>query len=123
MSATDYPYSDGWRIHTRERMLARGITAESIGSRTGLDQLAVEALLGRGPVSIEVAGPIEDYLDDLDTGRELSSTGRTLLPADRPIRVGPVMGVDGQQLDVGALADYDVEIELDAFEQFCRRDP
>src|SRR5690606_35225113 len=89
------PYSDAWREHTRARMLAHGMHSESVALRCGLEvRDAVEALRGYGPVSLEVAGPIDELLERLDAGIERSCAARGLRPVE--VRVGPVLTDAGE---------------------------
>jgi hypothetical protein len=83
------PYSDRWREHALTRMRRLGLDRATVGRITGLDDLA-ESALQDGDVSHEVTGPIDDLLDAREYGREC---------------VVLVQGVD-----LGALADFDVDL-------------
>lgn len=67
MTGTRTPYSDQWREHTRARMQQHGLSAGDIGKMTGLGYAAVASIWHNGEVSLEVAGPIDEELDRLDS--------------------------------------------------------
>jgi len=82
-------------------MFQHGINAASVGRRTGLGALAVEALRGPGEVSLEVTGPIDELLDALDEGREVSSSARAMrLPS---VEVAPACTALGVPVSIDGL--------------------
>lgn len=69
--STDYPYSQQWRERTRERKAALGLSLQDIREGTGLLALSWFVIGGEdSPVSLEVAGPIDELLDRLEEQRE-----------------------------------------------------
>jgi hypothetical protein len=70
MSAT--PYSDAWVRRTVERMAALGISDGAVERATGI---APSDVLDDGPVSLEVAGPIDELLARLEEQREADALG------------------------------------------------
>ena len=100
---TDAPYSAQWREHARARLFRLGVSVESVATRTGLGGLAREALLGSGPVSLEVCGPVDELLEQLEAGCG-RRTARRMRPAS--VEVGPVLA------DLGPLTDCDVALEV-----------
>jgi hypothetical protein len=71
MSAT--PYSDAWVRRTVERLAALGLSDGAVERATGIDP--GEVLDDDGPVSLEVAGPIDELLARLEEQREAEALG------------------------------------------------
>ncbi len=111
MSAT--PYSDAWREHTKARMRRLGIDVVALWDLTGLDVRDFTcALVQCGPVSIEIAGPIDEHLGQLEASAEAKAVKHG--PRRGP-RVGDrAMTVPGRgalvpvAVDLDALTDCDV---------------
>ena len=96
---TDAPYSAAWREHARARLFRLGVSVDAVATRTGLGGLAGDALLGSGPVSLEVCGPVDELLEQLEAGCG-RRTARRMRPAS--VEVGPVLA------DLGPLTNCDV---------------
>ena len=78
---TTAPYSDEWRRHTRQRMRLAGLpVTELVGLAGFAPGVLGEALGGDGPVSLEVAGPVDAILDELEQ-REEAETAAAMLAA------------------------------------------
>jgi hypothetical protein len=106
---SDTPYSDAWRERARERMECLGADPFAVGCRTGLFDIATDALDG-GVVSLEIAGPIDELLTKLEDVREAEALAESL---DGATVSHPGVGmprVRRVRVDLGPLADCDVRL-------------
>jgi hypothetical protein len=105
---TTTPYSDAWVKRTIERMAALGIGDGDVERATGIDPS--ECLDDDGPVSLEVAGPIDEHLAQLEEQREAAALAE--LPEicevmhPGPHQVGRL--VKRVDVDLGALCNCNV---------------
>lgn len=110
---TDTPYSDAWRERTRARMRRLGVTPLDMDKATGIDLHRLTlTVFGRGDVSLEIAGPVDEWLAARDEHHEAKTirtrrAPRSMAPVDRLRR--PVAGeVVPVAVDLDALTDCDV---------------
>ncbi len=82
---TTTPYSDAWVKHTVERMAALGIGDGDVERATGIDPGGV--LDDDGPVTLEVAGPIDEHLANLEEHVDAASLRRAPKRPSRSLRV------------------------------------
>jgi hypothetical protein len=105
---TTTPYSDAWVRRTVERLAALGLSDGAVERATGIDP--GEVLDDDGPVSLEVAGPIDELLARLEEKREAEALGlpdicEVMHPG--PHQLGRL--VKRVNVDLGALCDCSVD--------------
>ena len=112
MTDTENPYSDAWRRRTLKRIAALGLDRADIVARTGLRAIIVhDALCWSIPVSLEVAGPIDELLDQLELEAEDAAVTRDAVEvAHVQLRNGKLVEVQRVDVDLGALAGCDVQL-------------
>jgi hypothetical protein len=92
----EHQHSDAWRKRTLARMEALGIDRAHIVERTGLRNIAVhDALRWSIDVSLEVASPINDLLDQLEKARSGAGKRGALSLHSEPIAALRQRGADG----------------------------
>jgi hypothetical protein len=96
---SDTPYSDAWREHTKARREALGWSVNELIGVAGLAPWHA-ALLERGPVSLEITGPIDDALAGVEEAIEADALDDEYIAVHHGVGMPRVRRV---AVDLGAL--------------------